>query len=189
MIFELILIVAVIIFIGYFYIRNRHQYWINRGVPYLRPKNFFFGNAGEAFFGKVSLYEYHSEMYHEFSSSVKYGGYFNFLNPSLIVRDPELIKKILTKDFAYFMNRNSSAINEKDSLTLHLFNLSDERWRILRHKLTPVFTSGKIKYMFNLMKECSEELVQVIDELVDRNESFEIKDIMARYGVYYLLEF
>ncbi len=111
----------------------------------------------------------------------KYGGYFSMTTPVLILRDPELIKNILTKDFNYFTDRNSYFMEDNDPVTNHLFNLGGEPWRILRIKLTPTFTSGKIKIMFNLMKECTEELVNVISKDVDGRQEHEIRETMARY--------
>ena len=182
MIFEVFSFVVTILVALFFYIKHRRRYWRDRKVSYLDSKNILLGNAADVFLGNTSLYEYHAKMYNEFHPSDKFGGYYNFLNPSLIIRDPELIKKILTKDFDSFMDRNSNSIlDENEPLSLHLFNLSGERWKILRQKLTPTFTSGKIKKMFYLMKECSEELVRVIDGLVSKGKVFEMRDIMARY--------
>ena len=42
-----------------------------------------------------------------------------------------------------------------DPLCVNLINLSGPRWRILRTKLSPAFTAGKIRQMFTLIEECS----------------------------------
>jgi cytochrome P450 family 6 len=55
------------------------------------------------------------------------------------------------------------------------------QWRRLRAKLTPTFTSGKMKMMFNLMNECAEELRSYLEGPASRNEDLEVKEIMAKF--------
>ena len=55
------------------------------------------------------------------------------------------------------------------------------QWRKLRAKLTPTFTSGKMKMMFNLMNECVEELRNFLEGPASRNEDLEIKEIMSKF--------
>jgi len=55
------------------------------------------------------------------------------------------------------------------------------QWRKLRTKLTPTFTSGKMKMMFNLMNECAEELRNFLEGPASRNEDLEIKEIMSKF--------
>jgi len=55
------------------------------------------------------------------------------------------------------------------------------QWRKLRAKLTPTFTSGKMKKMFNLMNECAEELRKFLEGPASRNEDLEIKEIMSKF--------
>lgn len=66
---------------------------------------------------------------------------YNLMFPVWMPVDIELIKNILTRDFVYFMNHNVEP-PEHDVIQHHLFNLTDDKWRNLRIKLTPTFTSG-----------------------------------------------
>jgi cytochrome P450 family 6 len=55
------------------------------------------------------------------------------------------------------------------------------QWRKLRAKLTPTFTSGKMKMMFSLMNECAEELRSFLEGPASRNEDLEVKEIMSKF--------
>jgi cytochrome P450 family 6 len=66
-------------------------------------------------------------------------------------------------------------------LGAHLLQLKGTKWRTLRSKLTPTFTSGKMKMMFSLMTECAEQLQQYLDKPARNGDILEMKDIMARF--------
>ena len=68
-----------------------------------------------------------------------------------------------------------------EPLSAHLFNLEAERWRPLRTRLSPVFTSGKLKEMFPLILECSKHLGQYLDKLVAKDEPIECRELTAKY--------
>lgn len=46
-------------------------------------------------------------------------------------------------------------------------------------KLTPAFTSGKMKHMFQLLSKCEDDLVDYLKDKADRKEVIELKDLMA----------
>ncbi|XP_063221876.1 LOW QUALITY PROTEIN: cytochrome P450 6k1-like [Bacillus rossius redtenbacheri] len=52
----------------------------------------------------------------------------------------------------------------------------------MRVKLTPTFTSGKIKNMFYLINNCGKELVNCIDKEMAKGKSVVVKDTVARYS-------
>lgn len=174
---DLVLLVTFIFLIIIYYASYRRKYWARKKIISLKPGNIIMGSTGDIFLKKLSLYNYHAKMYEQLAPH-KYGGYYNFFTPVLVVRDPDIIKTIFTKDFNYFMDRGQP-LDEKNPLSQNLFNLKGEKWRILRAKLTPTFTSGKIKIMFNLMKECTTELIEMIDTSVEKEE-IEVKEMMAR---------
>ncbi|GLG95811.1 Cytochrome P450 9c1 [Gryllus bimaculatus] len=103
-----------------------------------------------------------------------------FKLPFLWIRDPEIIKRVLVKDFAHFHDRGMAMDEEKNPLSANLFNLPGARWRALRTKLTPTFTSGKMKMMFELMHECAREFVDFVSFEADANGEVEFKEVFAK---------
>jgi len=163
----------------YVYFKVSFSYWKKRGVPTLNPIPPF-GDIGGAFFKRKNASQLLNESYKAFEGK-KFGGLYSFTVPSLLVRDPELIKDILVKDFDKFYSRGI-VINEKaEPLQGHLVALSGSKWRNLRVKLTPTFTAGKMKMMFGTLVECGKELQGCLQEYADKREAIEIKDILARY--------
>lgn len=70
---------------------------------------------------------------------------------------------------------------QADPLSQHLVALEQKRWRPLRTKLSPVFTSGKMKEMFPLILECSEHLELYMEKLASMNEPIDCRELMAKY--------
>ncbi|KAF5292082.1 hypothetical protein FQR65_LT11348 [Abscondita terminalis] len=101
--------------------------------------------------------------------------------PNLIVVDLDLLKSIMTKDFSHFTDRNVYVNEENDPLTGHLFSLRGQKWKNLRAKLTPTFTSGKMKAMFPILVKCSRGLETLADEGVKNRGPIDVKDMFARY--------
>ncbi|KAL2735459.1 putative cytochrome P450 6a13 isoform X1 [Vespula squamosa] len=101
--------------------------------------------------------------------------------PSLILRDPDLIKDVLITDFSVFPERPMFSNEKHEPLTESLFRIKASKWRPLRTKLSPVFTSGKLKNMFGLLLECSEQFERYLMHIVEKNEPVECRDLTARY--------
>jgi cytochrome P450 len=82
-----------------------------------------------------------------------------------LVRDPELVKNILVKDFQNFMDRQISTDEKTDPLWANtMFMMKGQRWRELRTSLTPLFSIGKMKMMFGLVDVCGKELAAYLDK-------------------------
>jgi len=94
-----------------------------------------------------------------------YLGFFILDKPVLLIRDRELVKSVLIKDFNYFVDRYASADTNDRLGYASLFFLKNPAWKILRTKLTPFFTSGKLKKMFELMIECGNNLDTHLESL------------------------
>lgn len=103
-----------------------------------------------------------------------------FHQPILMINDPEVIKLILIKEFNKFRDRGLYFNEEVDPLSGHLFFLPGERWRQLRAKLSPTFTSGKLKQMFPLLSEIVDELIKVCDRTIEKDPVVDIKDLIGR---------
>ncbi|XP_053670573.1 probable cytochrome P450 6a14 [Anopheles nili] len=166
----LLLVVASLL---YYYVRRRYRYWSDRGVPQL-DATMPFGNMKGV--GKErSLNEMLDEAYWKFRGKSPVTGLYFLTNPILLVTDPELTKRILVKDFHHFHDRGIYVNERDDPLSGHLFSIGGERWRYLRNKLSPTFTSGKMKCMFTTICEIGDELVASFDKHIERGEPIDIK--------------
>lgn len=177
-VFPLLSIAAGIFALIYLYFLYSFGYWKRRGVPEIQPI-FPYGSSRitnrDFTIGGVS-----ADYYKEFKRrGCRYGGIYAGPSPKLVLLDLELIKQIFTKDFAYFTGRGNY-VNEKDEpIAAHLFNLDGKRWKNLRTKLTPTFTSGKMKMMFNTLVDCSEYMRDAL--LNKTNDVMKVKDVCARF--------
>lgn len=89
----------------------------------------------------------------------KFVGMYQLRTPTLLLRDPEIIRTFLVKNFAHFTDRGFLYDGHREPLTKHLVNLEGDAWKMLRQKLTPTFSSGKIKSMVGLLQGCGKQLV------------------------------
>ncbi|XP_030745162.1 cytochrome P450 6a8-like [Sitophilus oryzae] len=162
------------------YMKWINTYWKRHGVYQLEP-DLFFGNIRKTILGKTSLSAGILEHYNEFkAANIKNGGIYHFMNPMYMPIDPGTIKNILLKDFNHFVNRGSFHTKE-DLLSMNLFNIEDETWRNLRAKVTPTFTSSKMKLVFETLVDKTKNLEKVFGNYADSAEPCSIKDLLGRF--------
>lgn len=68
-----------------------------------------------------------------------------------------------------------------DPLSGNLFNLFGEKWRNLRAKLSPVFSSAKLKAMFSTLLDCGVPLKRYLHREAEKGNIVEMREIAARY--------
>lgn len=170
---------ALIATVLYYVVEYLYSYWRRRGVTNLQPI-FPFGHFGATFRGKVSMGEQIASIYNK-TKDLPFTGVYLSVIPALIVNDPELVKHVLIKDFQYFHDRGIHSNEERDPLSGNLFSLPGEKWKNLRAKLTPTFTSGKLKQMFKTLTDVGVVLDGYIDNVASQKEPIEIRDLFARY--------
>lgn len=163
----------------FLFIYKRLQYWKNRNVPYIEPK-FFYGNS-KGISKKFHSAHFVNEMYKKLKSQGPIGGIYIYVRAIALVTDLDLIKNILVKDFTTFPNRGSYSNEKDDPLSAHLVNLEDDPWRSLRQKLTPTFTSGKLKMMFGTISEVADKLIKTIEKETTATGQLEVKDVLSRF--------
>lgn len=122
-------------------------------------------------------------IYNEFKArKLPIGGTVLFLVPSTVVVDPDLIKAMLVKDFNFFHDRGVYNNPEVDPLTGHLFSLEGQAWRQLRAKLSPTFTSGKMKMMFSTILNVADDLKEFLWEKTESGSTeLEMKNVLAGF--------
>ncbi|XP_016772837.1 cytochrome P450 6k1 [Apis mellifera] len=177
-----IIAVASLITVGlYFYYKlYLFKFWHKKGIFYVKP-SFPTGNIMPIINGKLSLAEFFRDIY-EHNKHHRLVGIYMLYKPYLIVNDPNLIRDILTKEFTNFHDRGIFYNEEVDPLSGHLFQLPGKKWRNLRVKLTPTFTSGKIKQFFPILNEAGNILAKYLEEEARKGSTIDVKDIFARYS-------
>lgn len=124
------------------YFKWKFLYWKRKQIPYLEP-SIPFGNSKNPINRKETFSARMIRFYNEFKSKGhKHGGVYVGTMPLYMPVHLDYIKSILIKDFNYFMDRGMYFNEKVDPLSAHLFNIEGQKWRSLRAKLTPTFTSG-----------------------------------------------
>ncbi|KAL5288581.1 hypothetical protein ACFFRR_009051 [Megaselia abdita] len=174
-------LVALLLPLIYIFLDRRQSYWKKRGVPHLKP-HFIYGNIKGV--GKtVHLMDPINEIYNVYKDSSVLAGITFLLGNVYIAMDLDLIKNIMVKDFSNFADR-TTFINEKDDpLTANMLNLSGKQWQEIRTKLTPTFTSGKMKFMYPTISKVANEMTSVLKEMVIKDSQINIRDIVSRFTV------
>jgi cytochrome P450 family 6 len=171
---------AVLLVTVYFYFRRKYSYWKNKGVAYLKP-SFPFGNFADIALFRKSFGETYAEQYKKLTGK-RFGGIYILNRPQLLVRDPDLIKNLLVKDFDHFHDHAFASDEKIDPLSGNLFMLTGSKWRELRTKLSPTFTSGKMKMMFETLTDCGMELREHVRETTEQADMLEIREVLARFS-------
>jgi cytochrome P450 family 6 len=177
------LLITIVAFLGvYIYIdfKRQFKFWRDRDVPFLEP-SFPMGNIVEILRPGVHFGYLIQSIYNRMKVAGDYCGVFFSRNPVLLVLSPEFAKTILVRDFAYFTDRGVYSNESVDPLGANMFFLEGQRWRDVRNKVTPMFTSAKLKQMFPLLLSVGSKFVEKIEELTKSSDVVDMYDLFARY--------
>lgn len=173
------IVLVLILTIVYGFFKYSFGYWRSRGIPCDEPL-FPYGSIkglGET----VHMSEMLKQLYDKYKpTGAKLCGAYIFTNPIAILFDIELIKCVFVKDFAKF-HKNTYVNEIDDPLTANLVLLEGERWKKLRAKLTPTFSSNKMKFMFPTVVGVGERFCDCLLQVVQENDEFEMKELCARF--------
>lgn len=86
--------------------------------------------------------------------------------PTIVVAEPEALKKILVKEFWSFRNRSVS-MKPPPPLNCGLLAARDEQWKRIRSILSPSYTTGKMKQMIPLMEDAANVLMAKLEDVAD----------------------
>ena len=121
---------------------------------------------------------------HEFKDE-KIFGYFMTGQPTVVINDEELAKKVLIKDFDHFTDLRAMGYKAqtKDAQIMEhqLSNLKGEKWKTVRSIMTGVFSSGKLKLMTPHIVKCGEQLEAYMEQIVERGEEIEARNIASLF--------
>ena len=168
-----------------------------KGIPCLEP-SFPFGNF-DGVGTKIHIVERHRR-FMRLSRKIKIAGNYSLLKRLLVLLDLDLIKNVCIRDFDSFMDRGVYYNEVSDpapalfvrivkllrcSWSINLiplrFGLEGAEWRYIRNKMSPTFTSGKIKHMYHTIVDINKELIMSSTQ----GKEMEIRDMCLNIHLRY----
>lgn len=101
--FEILCGIAVVIITFYYYLMANFDFWKSRGIRGPRPIPIF-GNFKDTIFIKLSMSDFLTQVYNTYKDESMIGVFLNN-TPILLLKNLDLIKNVLIKDFSVFANR------------------------------------------------------------------------------------
>ncbi|CAL1286908.1 unnamed protein product [Larinioides sclopetarius] len=147
------LLIGIISALLYWNFVKTYDFWKKRKVPFVRPTPFV-GSAID--YVIKSIQETELQRYRKLG---RIYGHFEGTLPLLSVGEPTLLKSILVKDFQVFPSSRLPNFND-ELVSKMLANAKGEDWRRIRSIISPTFSSGKIKKVLDIMKDCSRTAVE-----------------------------
>ncbi|KAJ9594234.1 hypothetical protein L9F63_014394, partial [Diploptera punctata] len=133
---DTVLVLGVVAVAVYLYYAYKFTYWKKKGVPNPEPLPLV-GNFLMPLLTKRSPGQILWDIYNS-ASNAPCVGFYIFGRPAILIKDPNLVRNVLVKDFNIFPDRHSSA-SEHDTLgSQNLFTLNGAPWKYLRVKLSPL---------------------------------------------------
>ncbi|XP_049964465.1 cytochrome P450 6a2-like [Schistocerca serialis cubense] len=162
---EMLALLSTIFAILYVTFKINYTYWKKKGLPYLEP-SFPLGNGWNTALMRICPGEDTKDVYFETEGK------------DVVGIETQLIKTIIVKDFNSFPDRGIYVDEETDHLTAHLFFLRGTKWLSLCQKLTPTFTSGKMRAMFGIVRDCA----RILTDVTPAGSVVEVRELIARYS-------
>lgn len=158
-----LLLLLVILVLSFVYFRGRYNeaYWKKRGVAFYE-RNKLFGIIWDFMFRDQALFEALSVLYKKYENEPAVG-IGSFMTPTLYVLDPQNIQHVLHLDFQSFSHRGIN-INEGDRLADNVIFMNGPRWKLMRQKMTPLFTAAKLKNMYYIMGRSAQDFIEHLKE-------------------------
>lgn len=113
-------LLAIVCALTFAYFNVKYKFFEIRGIVGPKPE-FFFGNMREAFFKRRHFSSIIDDFYQTFKDSEQIIGFYNITTPYYLLISPEVIKKVLVKDFKHFRNNEFSGLVSNEQFTIKIF--------------------------------------------------------------------
>lgn len=176
---DFLFFVLTLVTVYFLFAKFVYSYWERKNFKTLPNVNYFVGHLKSNLLLEKSFTNLILDLYKQ--TTEPFIGMYGIFYPILFVRDPVLIQSILVKDFNNFASRGMYS-EESDPPSCNMFFASSDKWKNLRRKLSPAFTSSRLKTMFSTYNASGAEFQSLLERAAKNGESVDIKEIAARYA-------
>jgi len=147
-------LVLIVLTIFYLWTRKTFSYFRSQGIAE-DPGYFPLGSKAswKLLTTKIAFLQMTDQIYDEFPNERIIGSYGPLGTRSIVVKDMELIRLVLIKDFDHFVDRRHIVASMKTNKYFMnmLTVMRGDKWKEMRTIISPVFTSGKLKSMMPII--------------------------------------
>ncbi|CAB3233377.1 unnamed protein product [Arctia plantaginis] len=123
----------------YYYFTRTLNYWQHKNVKGPKPIPLF-GNFKDVALRRKAKFLHYNEIYKQYPEE-KVVGVYQMTSPGLLIRDLDIVKQILIKDFELFPDRGTYF--SKKGFGENMIHCDSYTWKNLRNKFTVLFTSTR----------------------------------------------
>uniref|UniRef100_A0AAU7N312 unspecific monooxygenase n=1 Tax=Maruca vitrata TaxID=497515 RepID=A0AAU7N312_MARVT len=156
-VFLSLLITAVVAIFVFLCGRYNKNYWKKRGVVF-HDEDHVMGPFWQYLTTSRPLFKIFHEMYLRYPTepAIAFGSFFT---PSVYIRDKTNVQYVMQSPL--FLDRGFD-YNEGDLLAENILFLSGIKWKLVRQKMTPLFTTIKLKNMYYIMDKSAKDFVEYL---------------------------
>lgn len=164
--FVLFILLTVFTVIAYWYFWFwPYRHWQRLGFPYVKASTPF-GILDSVLRTRQKSFGMAINDVYEGRPNDDVVGVYLINRPALVIRNANIARDIVSKDFASFHDRGVYVDEQQDPLTAGIFFLKGQSWKNLRNKLSPSFSASKLKGMFPTILDVSNKMVEHLDSLI-----------------------
>lgn len=126
----------------YLFLKQTYTYWARKGFPSL-PPDIPWGCLRPVVVQQTKSFGEQVRDIHLQNPGSPFLGLYFLFRPVLLIRDPELVKRVLVTDFDHFNDRGMFYNEKTDPIGANLFVMPGQKWKDLRNKLSLTFTTGE----------------------------------------------
>lgn len=176
----LLYLILTLVSVAFYLIRRSYSYWSSLGVPHDSP-HIFYGNL-IGYRKTTSIHELFRKCYLKYKHVTPFFGFYKMTAPVAVITNLDLAKNIIIKDFQSFSDRYIFYNEKDDPLTSNIFTIHGPKWKSIRHKITPTFTTGKMKFMFpTIVDVCNDMTSTLINQAKNGTAMIEFAELLACY--------
>lgn len=167
----------------YLYLTNNLKYWQKRGIPCANGALPGIGHMWDLITLKGSYFDCCDKIYND-NKNRSLVGFHNFLTPTLLVIDPELVKTVLQTKFSNFHENNVRVNPDLDPLLAnHPFFTTGDKWMTGRKRLSFAFSGIRLKILLENVKQVCQQFDDFIEKKLSKTDKVEVelKDLFSRY--------
>nr|CAB3235800.1 cytochrome P450 CYP3-like member 2 [Phallusia mammillata] len=176
------ILLATVLVLVWFYVHQKLQFLKKLNIPHHPPSIRKLGTIGYIFDNPKQFFLKDLEMKRKFGTV--YGTYTGWA-PRIVISDPDILKQIMIKEFNIFYDRQKSLLKiSGEVLNNGLTNISGNKWRRVRHTMSPLFSTVKLRSMMRVLDTCADVMVDNLSTSCKENNGvFDSKGVFGKFAL------